>query len=323
MATARSAGVLGAAGGWVKRASPGRIGHAWLVWLVAAAACGGKQAPPPERDPYAQRVARCFASPRPASDAAQNAMLSVTGGETVIGSTPQERALAVQLSGAGSQKTFEGEQARHIETVSAFRIDRTPITNRAYAEFVASCGKVPPDTEAITPELWAELATTLGVSFTYEQVARFIWPGVAPYVEREDHPVVLVSYEDAAFYCAWRGARLPTELEWERAARGTQGQLFPWGNGFDPSMTGTRESGNGDTTAVASIDLATSPSGAKDMGGLVFEWTTSPFSPAHASEGRVVKGNSWNRLGGQSRGAARTARVETLRDIEVGFRCAR
>lgn len=247
-------------------------------------------------------------------------MLAVPAGQAILGSSAQERVMATRLNGPNSAAVFRPEGPRRVETLSSFRIDRTPVTNRAFAEFVGSCGKIPPDAETITPDVWSDLAQKLGVGFSYEQVKRFIWPGAQPHAERLDHPVVLVTHDDAAFYCAWRGARLPTDLEWERAARGTQGQLFPWGDQFNPLFVNTREAGTGDTLAVGSFDLVSSPVGAKDMGGLVFEWTDTAYTPEPGA--RVIKGNSWNRLGGHSRAAAFAWRAETLRDVEVGFRCA-
>lgn len=247
-------------------------------------------------------------------------MIGVGRGQAILGSTGPERALATQLNGAGSAAQFQHELPQRVVTLEAFRIDRTPVTNQAFAEFVASCGKVPPDTETITPDVWRDIAQRLGVPHSYEQIQRFIWPGAAPHSERATHPVVLVTHDDAAFYCAWRGARLPTEDEWERAARGTQGQMFPWGQRFEPSFVNTRESGVLDTVAVDSFDLVSSPIGAKDMGGLVFEWTDSLLREGGTT--RIVKGNSWNQRGGLSRAASRSTRDQTVRDVEVGFRCA-
>jgi len=269
---------------------------------------------------YGRRVARCIPAPRVVSDAAQGNMHGVPSGSAVVGSTPQERALAVQLSGRGSAPLFEHETARRVELVDAFRIDRTPVTNEAFSEFVGACGAPPPDRDTVTPAAWDDLTRRFGATLSFAEIQRFVWPNALPPPQREGHPVVLVTYDDAAFYCAWRGARLPSEIEWERAARGGQGQLFPWGQRFDPTKVNTREFGPGDTTEVGSFDLVSSPVGAKDMGGLVFEWTQT--NAEGVPQTRVVKSNSWRQLGGLSRGAARTFRHEDIRDAELGFRCA-
>lgn len=295
------------------------------AFATVVTACGGAQTVAVPVDDYGRRVSRCIASPRPISDAAQAGMIHVPAGQALVGSSPRERALAAQLSGPGSAALFSRESARRVEALPAFRIDRTPVTNRAFAEFVSACGSTPPDAETVTPARWADWAQRIASTLRYEEIARFIWPASAPHAVRQNHPVVLVTHDDAAFYCAWRGGRLPLELEWERAARGQQGQLFPWGDRFDPRHVNTRESGTGDTVDVASFDLVNSPVGAKDMGGLVFEWTRSTGDDAPNSrepKTRVLKGNSWNRLGGQSRAAARSLRAEDIRDVEVGFRCA-
>ena len=247
-------------------------------------------------------------------------MLSVPGGSAVVGSTPQDRALAVQLSGPGSAPLFERETAQRVEIVDPFRIDRTPVTNEAFSEFVSACGAPPPDRDTVTPASWADLARRFGATLTFEEVQRFVWANALPPPQREGHPAVLVTHDDAAFYCAWRGARLPSEVEWERAARGDQGQLFPWGQRFDPAKVNTREAGPDDTTQVGSFDLVSSPVGAKDMGGLVFEWTQT--TAEGVPDTRVVKSNSWRQLGGLSRAAARIYRHQDIRDAELGFRCA-
>jgi len=291
---------------------------AGLVGL--AAACGGAQTTAAPVNEFGHRVSRCIASPRGTSDAAQGSMLSVPAGQAIVGSSAQERAVAAQLSGPNSAALFANETPRRIETLPAFRIDRTPVTNGAFAEFVAACGTLPPDAETVTPDLWTQWAAESASLLSYAQVMRFIWPGAAPASTRQEHPMVLVTYDDAGFYCAWRGGRLPRELEWERAARGQQGQLFPWGDRFESRNANTREGGTGDTINVASFDLVNSPIGAKDMGGLVFEWTQT-LADGDATA-RVIKGNSWNRLGGQSRAAARSSRRADIRDVELGFRCA-
>lgn len=287
---------------------------------VVLAACGGAQAPTAAPNEYGRRVSRCIAAPRAASDAAQASMIAVPAGQVIVGSSPQERVYAAQLNGSGSAAQFAQETPRRVETLPAFRIDRTAVTNAAFAEFVSACGTLPPDAETVTPQRWADWARQISSTLRYEHVAHFIWPAAAPPLERNEHPVVLVTHDDAAFYCAWRGARLPLELEWERAARGHRGQLFPWGDRFDARLGNTREGGVGDTTIVGSFDLVNSPTGAKDMGALVFEWTQTPGDGEPTA--RVVKGNSWNGLGGTSRAAARSVRPANVRDAELGFRCA-
>ncbi len=162
-----------------------------------------------------------------------------------------------------------------------------------------------------------------------------------------DHPVVNVSWFNARAYAAWLselvGAtwRLPTEAEWEKAARGTDGRIYPWGNQWDASRANTSESGLGTTTTVGfySIHQDASPYGLHDMAGNVFTWCTTIYDqsrfpyPYVAGDGReqpndetsqrVVRGGSWSRSHQEARAAARGYDDPTIRHEIVGFRLIR
>jgi formylglycine-generating enzyme required for sulfatase activity len=138
--------------------------------------------------------------------------------------------------------------------------------------------------------------------------------------------VVLVSQEDARAYAAWLSDetgerwRLPTETEWEKAARGTDGRRFPWGDSFDPSRLNSHDEGPFDTVAVGSNPAGASPFGLLDAAGQVFEWTATPVGPGRF----IVKGGSWDDKGcGVCRPAARHARPAGLKHILIGFRLVR
>ena len=157
----------------------------------------------------------------------------------------------------------------------------------------------------------------------YERTRRHAWSAQSYPPGRAEHPVVLISHGDALAYARWlsrktgRSWRLPTELEWEKAARGTDGRIFPWGDGFDPARLNSHDQGPFDTLPVGSFPKGQSPYGLLDAAGQVFEWTSSPGNPGRF----LVKGGSWDDKGcGVCRSAARHARPADLKHILIGFR---
>jgi formylglycine-generating enzyme required for sulfatase activity/mono/diheme cytochrome c family protein len=162
----------------------------------------------------------------------------------------------------------------HTRELPDYFIDKYEVTNADYREFVEATGDS-------MPEHWKE--------------------GVIP-EGREQHPVIYVSWFDATAYCEWRGKSLPTEPEWEKAARGTDGRTFPWGNQFDKNKANTPQYGHKDSTPVGQFEEGRSPYGAHDMAGNVFEWTADWYKafpgnqhpdPNEGERYRVVKGGSW------------------------------
>lgn len=253
-------------------------------------------------------------------------VVEIPAGPFIHGSDGPEREAAYRLDerGYGHSVTrergwYDDEAPRARATLPAFAITRTVITNRQYAAFVRATGHRAPDVDAAT---WKGY----GLIHPYTRTRKFAWTEGGPPAGREDHPVVLVSHGDAVAYAAWLSAvtawrwRLPSELEWEKAARGADGRRFPWGDAFDPRRLNSHDAGPFDTVPVGSFPGGASPFGLLDPAGQVFEWTATP-----AGAGRYrVKGGSWDDKGcGICRPAARHGRPAAIKHILIGFRLVR
>jgi iron(II)-dependent oxidoreductase len=203
----------------------------------------------------------------------------------------------------------EDGPARQVD-LPAFEIDRFEVTNADYAAFVS-------ETDYVT--------------FAEEQgfgTWRDMWRA-----GKDNHPVVMVTWHDAVAYCEWLGKRLPTEAEWEKAARGTDGQVFSWGNEWDPDKANVKERGLRGTAAVGSFSAGASPYGVDDMIGNVWEWTADwylPYpgntiaDPFYGEKFRVTRGGGWFDVEPQATTFNRNAADpnKTAND-DLGFRCAR
>lgn len=244
-------------------------------------------------------------------------------GAFIAGSDRAEREAAYRLDEVayGHSRTREGrwyesEAARHEAQLTAFSIAATPITNRLYAAFLTASGHPAPD---VDPQTW----TGYGLIHPYTRTRRHAWRDGQPPPGREDHPVVLVSHADAEAFAAWLSAqtgrrwRLPSALEWEKAARGAAGHRFPWGEAWDPGKLNSHDAGPFDTLPVGSFPAGASPFGLLDAAGQVFEWTAT----LAGNKRFLVKGGSWDDSGcGVCRPAAGHGRPAELKHILVGFR---
>ena len=209
------------------------------------------------------------------------------------------------LRGSPSSIGLEDEHPQRTIVLSAFAIDRTEVTQGDYARCVAARGCTPNACDR-------------------------------QYVHDDHHPVVCVTWDQARAYCGWAGKRLPTEAEWEKAARGTDGRRYPWGND-PPTCERARYFGCGDgADAVGAHPTGASPYGALDMAGNVWEWvadwhddtywTTSPSKgPPGPSQGtlKVVRGGAFKYGPDQLSSAGRTFDKPTVTYEHVGFRCAK
>jgi len=191
--------------------------------------------------------------------------------------------------------------------VAAFVIDRVPVTEREYAQFIAETRRP----TAPAAEFESSVATAL--------VARHDRSRGAQLDAYRAHPAVLVSWDDAAAYCAWRGLRLPDEIEWEKAARGADGLPFPWGTAPDATRVNGLEAALGDTVPVLTHPRARSPFEVHDLGGNAAEWTATPApSPDHF----VIRGSSFLEPASLARAARRRERPRGARSVTLTFRCA-
>ncbi len=251
-------------------------------------------------------------------------LIQIPAGSFIAGSDRAEREAAYRLDEAAyghsrtrERKWYENEPARGPQETAAFAITVTPITNAQYAAFVQATGYPAPD---VDPKTWKGYKLV----HPYERTRRHAWTKGSPPKGREAHPVVLVSHADATAYADWlsevtgRRWRLPSEREWEKAARGSDGRRFPWGDRWDAMRLNTNDDGGPfDTTPVGSFPDGRSPFGLLDAAGLVFEWTATPSGPNRF----IVKGGSWDDKGcGVCRPAARHSRPENLKHILIGFR---
>jgi toxoflavin biosynthesis protein ToxD len=261
------------------------------------------------------------------TNAAAIDVVEIPAGEFWVGSSPEEREMAYQLDEAayGHSKTrtrrwYENERPPRKIFLPQYWISRTLITNAQYSVFVKATGYSPPD---VTSPTWKNY----GLIHPYSRTRRHAWTADGQYpASRGNHPVVLVSLNDALAYAHWlsdttgKSWRLPTEEEWEKAARGTDGRYFSWGNSYDPQRLNSHDQGPFDTTDVDAHPDGVSPYGMLDSAGQVFEWTASTYT-----DGRyVVKGGSWDDKGcGICRPAARHTRPHNLKHILIGFRLVR
>ena len=253
-------------------------------------------------------------------------VIQVSAGPFIFGSDQKQREYGYQLdekayghSVTRQQGWYDREPKRQSVVLPGFEISKNLISNGQYEQFLAETRHRRP---CVGPDTWAGYR----LIHPYSRVRRFNWSGRIAPKGRRNHPVVLVSFGDAVAYAEWLSKktgqkwRLPSEKEWEKAARGPDGRYFPWGNRFDASKLNSHDKGPFDTMPVGSFAGAASPYGLLDGAGQVYEWTSTA-----AGKGRHrVKGGSWDDKGcGVCRAAAGHSRPDYLKHILVGFRLVR
>lgn len=178
----------------------------------------------------------------------------------------------------GSDDGPEDERPQHKVNLAEFLIDRTKVTNARFAEFLNANGPSGPSR-----------VNYFDVDDNDARIHRRDgrWQADSGH---EDHPVVEVSWRGALAYCHWLGKRLPTEAEWEKAARGTDGRKFPWGNQLPDNTRAHFGGGWNELRLVGSFPQGASPYGALDMAGNGWEWVSSGYRPYpyNSRDGREV-----------------------------------
>lgn len=211
----------------------------------------------------------------------------------------------------GSDTGDPDEGPVHEVDLPDYEIDKFEVTNVDFATFIDETGYVP-------------YAEKQGLAGGW----RDEWG-----IGEDSHPVVSVTWDDAVAYCTWLGKRLPTEAEWEKAARGDDGRIFPWGNEWDPNKANVKERGLRGTAVVGSFAAGASPFGVEDMIGNAWEWTAdwyqayegnSTADPYFGEKIRVTRGGGWFDEEAQATTFNRNAADPTKTvNNELGFRCAR
>jgi formylglycine-generating enzyme required for sulfatase activity/plastocyanin len=226
--------------------------------------------------------------PRPATTNASDDMVLVPAGEFVM----------------GADDRLPNEKPHRTVKLPAFQIDRTEVTNAQFCDFLNALRH--------SRDEWINLDDPdCKIRVTDKRGVFRIEPGF------ENFPIVCVSWEGATAYAKWLGKRLPTEVEWEKAARGTDGREWPWGNEFGAGNANARAT---KLMPVGSFPRGASPFGCLDMAGNVWEWTASDDGD---SGEKITRGGAFDSPPLYARCAVRIAAAPTLRSAKTGFRCAK
>ena len=246
-------------------------------------------------------------TPKPQDD-----MILIPTGEFLMGSTEQEVIDAWhQNDGGWKKEDYISSYPQRKIVLADFYIDKKEISNGDYKMFVEA-------TKRAVPSIWDDQT-----------------------LNSPSQPVVGVDWNDADTYCRWLGKKLPSEAEWEKAARGTDGRAWPWGNIWDPTKDnhgngtgyGFDESDGWKYTAPVGTELGVSPYGVLNMAGNVYEWTADDFNAYPENDKyiqedfekgfKTLRGGAYDDGISEQRTSTRCGFRKDYKDVDVGFRCVR
>ena len=279
-----------------------------LLLIYGIFALGNKNgAADPDAETNSSEQAFANSAPKPQDD-----MILIPAGVFLMGSTEQEilETWRQNDGGWGKEDYISAYPQRKI-MLGDFYIDKKEISNGDYKMFVEASKRA-------APSLWDDHTLNL-----------------------PNQPVVGVDWNDADIYCQWLGKRLPTEAEWEKAARGTDGIIWPWGNVWDPTKdnhgkgtgSGYDESDGWKYTAPVGTELGASPYGVLNMAGNVYEWTADDFNAYPENDKyiqedfeksfKALRGGAYDDGISEQRTSTRCGFRKDYEDVDVGFRCVK
>lgn len=270
-------------------------------------------------------------------------MVLIPGGPFIRGSSDDDLqafvALCEQAQSSCVLDNFLDEQPQSEVVLSTFLIDRYEVSNRAFADFVEATGYQTEAEERGQSNVWDD---SIRQVLSIEGASWRTPEGPGSSIEaRLEHPVIHVTWADASAYCAAQGKRLPTEAEWEKAARGAaDARRFPWGNDWQPTYVNgvlANEQAVG-TMPITAFPEGDSPYGARQMLGNVFEWVADAYDGNFYASGptndpvlltddndalRVARGGGWATRAGFFHIGWRRVMEPSTSNNTTGFRCAR
>ncbi|MDM8515085.1 SUMF1/EgtB/PvdO family nonheme iron enzyme [Desulfobacterales bacterium HSG16] len=237
-------------------------------------------------------------------------LITLTGMVKSLETVEKKHEINPAVNTESMVKVLSGEfspgEDKTIKTIDEhYHIDIYPVTNEQYKAFIEAGGYE-------NRQLWSE------EGLQWKENNNIKLPAFWDYDELSSPgcPIVGICYHEAEAYANWKGKQLPTEIQWERAAGGAQGRIYPWGNTFESEKCNTRESGIGKTSRVTRYPNGVSPAGCYDMSGNVWEWTTTQDGNL-----RILKGGSWSSPANNTKNDAKTAKPDDMRQDTIGFRC--